>query len=70
MKYKKLKEALKITIQEISSESGVNTAIVHGYLSVGKGVKVERVAKIEKAIVTVARERIEIGLKLLEGNDE
>jgi predicted transcriptional regulator len=70
MDYKKIKNLMKISIQEISSESGITTTMVHGYLTSIKEVKIERVIKIEGAIESIARQRIEECLKLMEGRDE
>ena len=65
-KHQKLKEVMKITIADISYESGESTTMVHDYLNSGKIAKAERVANIETGIINVAQKRIENASKILE----
>ena len=57
-KHKQIKEIMKISISEISEESGLSTTMTHGYLQRYQSLSAERVLKTEIAIEAIARKRI------------
>ena len=70
MKHNRIKEIMKISIVEISAESGLSTTMTHGYLTGIKGLSAERALKTESAIEVCARQRISEVNELLGDSNE
>ena len=58
MNLERLKEVAKITLQEISVESGVGTSTCHNYFSNITTINSNHCVLIENAVVAIARKRI------------
>ncbi len=64
-KLKNLRKVMKITVAELSEESGVPNASVQNCLK--RGTTAERAEKVERAHISIAEKRIEKANSIMEG---